>query len=206
MAAPPLASPMRLMATSENATGPAACGTFMVADEASQRSSGHRPCGPSIARESVLLAGWLVIEDRTQAASCPFRAQRDTRGRLLLPSQALGDLQPLGPTNFEKTRETRMLPRCAPPLRLGRAVPGHSFPQRARTLPRRSKLSARSVMSIPAEYPCKSLLNADNNASSVHVRDGGEAASVIRYNCERMGQRLVIARLKGRRPMLDEQR
>ena len=45
MAAPPLVSPVRLKATSENATGPAACGTPKVPDEMNQRSSGKT--GPS---------------------------------------------------------------------------------------------------------------------------------------------------------------
>ena len=47
MAAPPVASPVTLNATSEKATGPAACGTLIVADEMNQRSSGHRLRGAS---------------------------------------------------------------------------------------------------------------------------------------------------------------
>ncbi|GAA2814519.1 hypothetical protein GCM10010836_01940 [Aminobacter aminovorans] len=45
MPAPPLASPTKLRARSEKATGPAACGTDKVADEANQRMSGQRPDG-----------------------------------------------------------------------------------------------------------------------------------------------------------------
>ena len=47
MAAPPLASPVTLKARSENAMGPAACGTPRVADETNQRNSFHRLEGPS---------------------------------------------------------------------------------------------------------------------------------------------------------------
>ena len=50
MAAPPLVSPVRLRATSENVTGPAACGTPKVPDEMNQRSSGKT--GPSTTPES----------------------------------------------------------------------------------------------------------------------------------------------------------
>jgi hypothetical protein len=46
MAAPPLVSPVRLKATSENAMGPAACGTPKVPDEMNQRSSRHRFVAP----------------------------------------------------------------------------------------------------------------------------------------------------------------
>ena len=46
MAAPSVAWPVRLNATSENATGPAACGTPRVADEMNQRINGHRLDGP----------------------------------------------------------------------------------------------------------------------------------------------------------------
>src|SRR5262245_10570007 len=59
MAAPPLASPVRLKATSANAMGPAACGAPNVADEMDQRSSSDRPERPLAVGEPDPLASVL---------------------------------------------------------------------------------------------------------------------------------------------------
>jgi hypothetical protein len=63
MAAPPLASPVRLKATNANAMGPAACGTPNVADEMDQRSSGHRLAGTPADGAPEPLEGVLLVID-----------------------------------------------------------------------------------------------------------------------------------------------